>query len=100
MMVLQNSTYSENVLVGPCGEMYPASHDVNQTMNIKAEEVSDAQEEADPLRIAIKEIKAEPEVSCMFYISTVMKISQICRYASFISHHLSVCACETTPLCF
>jgi hypothetical protein len=32
-------------------------------MNIKAEEVSDSQEETDPLRITIQEIKAEPEVS-------------------------------------
>jgi hypothetical protein len=35
-------------------------------MNIKTEEVSDAQEEADPVQITVQEIKAEPEVSCMF----------------------------------
>ena len=52
--------------MGPYGEIYPASHDANQAMNIKAEEVSDAQEEVDPLRITIQDIKAEPEVSCMF----------------------------------
>jgi hypothetical protein len=63
---LQNYTNSENILVGPYGEMYPASHDANQALNIKAEEASDAQEEADPLRITIQEIKAEPEVSCIF----------------------------------
>jgi hypothetical protein len=49
--------------VGPYGEIYPASHDANQAVNIKAEEVSDADEEADPLHIAVQEIKAEPEVS-------------------------------------
>jgi hypothetical protein len=66
MMVLQSYINSEKVLVGPYGEIYPASHDANRAMNIKAEEVSDADEEADPLRIAVQEIKAEPEVSCMF----------------------------------
>jgi hypothetical protein len=52
--------------VGPCGETYPASHDATQAVNIKAEEVSDAREEADPVGITTQEIKAEPEVSCMF----------------------------------
>jgi hypothetical protein len=66
MMVLQNYTNSENVLVGPYGETYPASRDANQAMNVKAEEVLDTQEEADPLRITVQGIKAEPEVSCMF----------------------------------
>jgi hypothetical protein len=66
MMVLQSYTNSENILVGPCCETYPARHDANQAVNIKSEEVSDAQEEADPLRITIQEIKAEPEVSCVF----------------------------------
>jgi hypothetical protein len=58
-MVLQNSTNSENVSVSSCGKTYPASHDANQAMNIKAEEV-------DPVRITVQEMKAEPEVSCMF----------------------------------
>ncbi|XP_023721751.1 uncharacterized protein LOC111872270 [Cryptotermes secundus] len=56
-----NCTNSENVLVGPCGETYPASHDANQPMNIKAEEVTDSEEEVDPLKITVQEIKAEPE---------------------------------------
>jgi hypothetical protein len=46
--------------------MYPRSHDANQAMNIKAEEVSNAQEEADPVGLTMQEIKAEPEVSCVF----------------------------------
>jgi hypothetical protein len=66
VMPLQNCTNSEKVLVGPCGEIYPASHDGNQAVNVKAEEVSDADEEADPLHIAVQGVKAEPEVSCMF----------------------------------
>ncbi|XP_023715199.1 zinc finger and SCAN domain-containing protein 12 [Cryptotermes secundus] len=52
---------SENVLVGPYGEMYPASHDADQAMNIKAEDISDVAEEEDPLPVTIQEIKAEPE---------------------------------------
>jgi hypothetical protein len=63
MMVLQNYSNSENILVGPHGETYPACHDANEAMNIKAEEVSDAAEEEDPLPITTLEIKAEPEVS-------------------------------------
>ncbi|XP_023707403.1 uncharacterized protein LOC111864410 isoform X2 [Cryptotermes secundus] len=56
-----NCTNSEKVFVGPYGEIYPASHDANQAVNIKAEEVSDSQEEVDPLQITVQEVKAEPE---------------------------------------
>jgi hypothetical protein len=65
-VVLQNSTNSESVSVGPYGELYPASHDASQAMNIKTVEVSDAQEDADPVQITVQEMKAEPEVSCVF----------------------------------
>jgi hypothetical protein len=65
MMVLQSYSNSENILVGPYGETYPACHDGNQAMNIKDEEVSDTEEEPDPMPMAIQEIKAEPEVSWM-----------------------------------
>jgi hypothetical protein len=65
-MVLQNSTNSENVLVGPYGELYSASHDPNQATDVKTEEISDAQEDADPMQITFQEIKTEPEVSCVF----------------------------------
>jgi hypothetical protein len=65
MMVLQSYTNSENILMGPYGEMYPACHDINQAMNVKAEEVSYVEEEVHPLPIGIQEIKAEPEVSSM-----------------------------------
>jgi hypothetical protein len=34
-------------------------------MNIKAEEVSDADEKEDPVQITFPKRKAEPEVSCM-----------------------------------
>jgi hypothetical protein len=49
MVVLLSYTNSENVLVGPYGETYPASHDAVQAMNIKADEVLDAEEEEDPV---------------------------------------------------
>jgi hypothetical protein len=56
-LFLQNSTNSENVLVGACGETS------DQAMNVKAEVVSDAEEEEVPVAITFPEIKAEPEVS-------------------------------------
>jgi hypothetical protein len=78
MVVLQNSTNSEKILMGPYGEMYPASHDASQTMNIKTEEVSDGQDDADAVQITIQEMKAEPEVSLCFCMPAVRQISQIC----------------------
>jgi hypothetical protein len=65
MMVLQSYTNSENVLMGPHGEMYPAWHHANEAMNVKIEGVTDAAEDEDPLRITVQKVKAEPEVSCM-----------------------------------
>jgi hypothetical protein len=65
MMVLQNYTYLGNAVPGPCAETCTSSLDATQAMNIKAEEVSDADEKEDPLRITVPRIKAEPEVSCM-----------------------------------
>jgi hypothetical protein len=65
MMVLQSYRNSENILVGPYGEMYPACQEGGQAVNIKAEEVSDTEEEVDPVPITIQEIKAEPAVSCI-----------------------------------
>jgi hypothetical protein len=66
MIVLQSYKNSEKVLVGPYGETYPACHDGNQAMNIKAEEGSDAAEEADAVPITFPEMKAGPEVSWMY----------------------------------
>jgi hypothetical protein len=64
MMVLQNLTKSEMEVRDPCGEN-PTSHDASQAINIKVEEVSDAEEEAGPVPIPFPKIKAEPEVRCM-----------------------------------
>jgi hypothetical protein len=65
VMVLQSYANSENVSGSSYGETYPACHDANQAMNIKAEEVIDAEEEEDPLPITLHEIKAKTEVSSM-----------------------------------
>ncbi|XP_033610299.1 zinc finger protein 583-like [Cryptotermes secundus] len=51
----------ENALVGPYAETYPTPHDADQAMNVKAEAVSDAEEEEDPLQITVQEVKAESE---------------------------------------
>jgi hypothetical protein len=75
--------------VGPHGETYPAPHDANQAMNIKADAASDAEEEEDPLQISVQKIKAEPEVSC---VCTVRQITQMCRSATCLSH-LPLCLC-------
>jgi hypothetical protein len=98
MMVLQSYTNSENVLVGPHGEIYPACHDGSQAMNIKVEEGSDAGEEADPVPITVLEMKAKPEVSCIcLCMSAVRQTSQTCRNASCLSN-LHLCTHERTPL--
>jgi hypothetical protein len=80
--------------MGPYGVTYPASHDENNAVNVKAEEVSDAEEEEDPL-LTFPEIKAESEVSSM---CTFRQISHICRSAACLSDlHLS--AHERASLC-
>jgi hypothetical protein len=65
VMVLQNYTDLEKDALGPCGETYPTSVDANQAKNIKAEEVSDTEEEEDPLPTTFLKMKAEAEVSSM-----------------------------------
>jgi hypothetical protein len=49
----------------PCGETNPTSREASQALNIKVEEVSEAEEEAGPVPITFPKIKAEPEVRCM-----------------------------------
>jgi hypothetical protein len=69
---LQSYTNSENVLVGPHRETYPALHEANQALDIKVKECSDAEEEEDPVPITFPKIEAEPEVSS---VCTVMQIT-------------------------
>jgi hypothetical protein len=65
-VVLQNRTNSAMELQDPCGEPNPTSCDASPVINIKVEDVSDAEEEeACPVPITFPEIKAEPEVRCM-----------------------------------
>jgi hypothetical protein len=65
LVVLQNPTDLENVQ-GLGTDLYPASfHDACQAISIKAEELSDAEEEEDPPAITLPGIKAEAEVSCV-----------------------------------
>jgi hypothetical protein len=64
-VVLQNYTDLENTLEGPYGETYPACRHGDQTMDIKAEDMSDTEEEVDPVPITFPNIKAELQVSCM-----------------------------------
>jgi hypothetical protein len=63
VMILQNRTNSAMELRDPCGEANPTSGDASQAINIKVEEVSDAEE--GPVPIIFPKIKAEPEVRCM-----------------------------------
>ncbi|PNF26785.1 hypothetical protein B7P43_G17712 [Cryptotermes secundus] len=63
-------------------------------MNVKAEAVSDAEEE-EAVPITFPELKAEPEVSCM---CTVRQMTQMCRNAAYLSD-IHLCEHETTPLC-
>jgi hypothetical protein len=62
MVVLQNYMESLKVVPGSCSQ---TSHDENQFINIKAEDVTDFQEEEDSFIITFPVIKAEREVSCM-----------------------------------
>jgi hypothetical protein len=48
---------------GPCTEVCPASYGAYEGITIKAEVLSDVEEEENPL--TFPEIKAEPEVSCV-----------------------------------
>jgi hypothetical protein len=85
-MVLQNSRNSEKVLVCPYGEVFPGSHDASQATYIKTEEVSDAQEDAIPMQIMVQEMKAEPEVSCVF-----LHVHFWADITDMLKWHLSCC---------
>jgi hypothetical protein len=94
LMVLQNYTNLGNAVPGVCAETC-TSHDASQAMNIKAEEVSDADETEDPLQITVPKIKAEPEVSCMsLYVHcwadiTDMQNCKLCFFSPSLSAHES-----------
>jgi hypothetical protein len=65
MLILQNCRDSENCVPVPCSETHPAaSHDANQIVNIKVEEVSDTEVEEHPVPMTFTGLKSEHEVSC------------------------------------
>jgi hypothetical protein len=61
MTVFQNYAGIEKILPGPCGETFMTSHDAKLAMNIKAEEMSDAEELEDPLAITSPRTKTDPK---------------------------------------
>jgi hypothetical protein len=65
LVVLQNLTDLEKVRC-LCSEMSPASsQNAYQAISVKAEVLSDVEEEEDPLPVTFPGIKVEPEVSCV-----------------------------------
>jgi hypothetical protein len=63
LFILQNHTDLEEPQ-GACSEICPALHDTSSDISIKAEVLSDTEEEY-PTPITFMGIKAEPEVSCV-----------------------------------
>ncbi|PNF42935.1 hypothetical protein B7P43_G11836 [Cryptotermes secundus] len=68
---------------GSCGETCPASCDTNQIMSIKVEDVSDTEEEEDPVPLKVSRIKSEHELqNCM----TLQDMQGSCSESSPASH--------------
>jgi hypothetical protein len=65
VIFLQNCKNTVMELRDPCDEPNPTSSDASQAINIKIEEISNAEEEVGPVPISFPKIKAEPEVRCM-----------------------------------
>jgi hypothetical protein len=68
VVVLQDFTDKQRVTLGSYNEIYVSSLDGNQAVDIKVEELSDAQVEGeeDPLLITPPAMKVEKEVSSTF----------------------------------
>jgi hypothetical protein len=76
LFVLQNLTDSEKER-GLCSDMLPASsQDAYQPISVKAEVLSDAEAEGDPLATTFPGIKSQPEVSCV-------PVYMLCRFRSY-----------------
>jgi hypothetical protein len=65
IVLLQNCLNLQKEMQGSCSETYPASHDANQITRIKVEDVSDTEEEENPVPLKYSGIKTEHVVSCM-----------------------------------
>jgi hypothetical protein len=92
MFVLQNCMDLEKHVSAPCSETYPtSSHDANQAMNIKVEEVSDIEvEEEHPMPMSFIGIKAEHEVSCMSPLCPLFGRFHTRQELPVVSH-ISIC---------
>jgi hypothetical protein len=67
MLVLQDSAHSQEDVSGSCTETSPtSSYDAHQAINTKVEEVSDVEEEDNPVPISFPVIKTEHVVSSFF----------------------------------
>jgi hypothetical protein len=67
LLVLQDCAHSQEDVPGSCTETCPtSSRDANQAINVKVEEVSDVEEEENPVPISFPGIKPEQAVSSLF----------------------------------
>jgi hypothetical protein len=65
-VVLQIYVDLEKAALGSCSGTCPASsRDADQATDMKVEQVSDVEEERDPVQITFPGIKADLEVSCV-----------------------------------
>jgi hypothetical protein len=86
-VILQDSMDLLEVAPGACSEIYDtSSHDGNEIVSIKVEDVPDMQEEEDPLLITFPVVKDEHEVS---HISVTT--SYILRFSYYLLSPPSVC---------
>jgi hypothetical protein len=76
VIVLQNCTNLVEVVPGPYSETRTTSDSANQAMNIKGEEVSDVEEDPEP--VTCLKIKAEPEVRYMSVCVSLIGRYHIC----------------------
>jgi hypothetical protein len=65
VVLLQNYMDLRKDIHGSCSETSPLSHDANQIISVKIEDVSDIEEEKDPVPFIYSRIKTEHVVSCM-----------------------------------
>jgi hypothetical protein len=73
-VILQDSMDLLEVASGSCSEIYDtSSHDGNEIVSIKVEDIPDIKEEEDPLLITFPVVKNEHEVSHMS-VSTFIHI--------------------------
>jgi hypothetical protein len=65
IMHLQNCMDLQKDMQGSCSETCPTSHDADQIISIKVEDVSGTEQVENPVPFGYPGIKAEHDVSCM-----------------------------------